>query len=126
VLRNAIAGVLLLAGAMTLPACLAQEFRRPAGQGPFGAAPTPPPALAGGWIGAVALGVLLGVALAVVWWAWSDRRPHASPGRGDASRLDAALRLVEQVVSHGQHRMKVVPLDRWVAKRRRKQGRRVD
>jgi hypothetical protein len=74
--------------------------------------------------------MVLGLALALTWWAWTTRRSDGSPGgwpgRGDAKRLGAALRLVEQVISHSQHRMKVVPFNQWVAKRRQKKGRRVD
>ncbi|MCF8034033.1 MAG: hypothetical protein K9K66_10385 [Desulfarculaceae bacterium] len=111
-------------GGWLLPGCLAQ---------PVGRARAPGPVLAGGpvsgsealwWPWAVGLGIVLGAGLALAAWAWLSRPAPRSPGRwwgsGDTGNLRAALRLVEQVIHDSNHRMKVVPFDKWVAERRRK------
>lgn len=110
-------------GGWLLPGCLAVSHGR---------APDPGPLLAGGpvqggaawWPWAMAGGVVLGAALALVVWAWLSRPAPHSPGRwwgdGDTGNLKAALRLVEQVIKDSNHRMKVVSFDKWVNERRGK------
>ena len=112
-----------LLGGWLLPGCLVRQAVQ---------TPDPGPLLAGGpvqggvvwWPWAMALGVVLGAALALAVWAWFSRPAPHSPGRwwgnGDTGNLKAALRLVEQVIKDSNHRMKVVPFDKWVAERRKK------
>ena len=107
-----------------MPGCVARGVGRAGGEGPFVAASPPP--LPGGavWPWAVGLGLVLGAALALALWAWCTRPASGRPGRwwgeGDAGRVRAALRLVEQVIHDSNHRMKVVPFDKWVEARRKK------
>ncbi len=115
----------LLAAAWLPSGCVAQKAGQAGGQGPLLAGP-PPPGEALGWPWAVGLGVLLGLALALALWAWRTRPPSREPGRwwgrGDVGNLKAALKLVERVIADSNHRLKVVPLDQWVARRKKRRG----
>ncbi|MCB2227170.1 MAG: hypothetical protein KQH53_10885 [Desulfarculaceae bacterium] len=115
---------LSLLSAWLLPGCLVRQAAQAPEAGPLLAGG---PVLAGGaawWPWAVAGGVVLGAALALAVWAWLSRPAPREPGGwwggGDTGNLKAALRLVEQVIKDSNHRMKVVPFDKWVNERRGK------
>ena len=116
----------MLAAAWLGPGCVAQKAGQAERQGPLMAGPLPTGAEASGWTWAVGLGVVLGLGLALALWAWWSRPPAREPGRwwgrGDLGNLKAALKLMERVIYDSNHRLKVVPLDEWVAKRKKRQG----